>query len=610
MRSSGGRRHWLRLGALCGLGLAWPPAWAGASASATVGPHPRLLATQTDWQALRQRLRTEPELAVYHAALIEHAQALLEQAPLQRKLVGRRMLAVSRSLQQRLWLWAYAWQTTGQAHWVQRASLELQTACAFSDWNPAHFLDVAEACAAVAVAYDWLYPALDATTRQACEQGLVRLALEPAMAGGPHTRWMTAQYNWNQVCFGGLVLGALALWDVEPVLGQRVLQSARQGIHHGLSVYAPDGVYPEGPSYWAYGTAYQVLMIAALRSALGSDDSLAQTPGFLPSAQAYVQLQGPSGRTFNFADGDETAGFESTVFWFAQELNRSALLGHEMARLQPPKARALAVRHQRMAPLAALWWPRPSASQAPLPTQWSGQGACPVWVWRERWDDPQALFIAAKGGSAALNHAHMDAGSFVLERDGVRWAVDLGKQDYESLESRGVDLWNKRQNSPRWQVFRLSNAAHNTLSLGDAPHRVEGHATLSVLDAAQGPGVELDCGAALGGAGIVARRRIQVQGRSVRVRDRVQGLTPGAALRWQLVTRAQAQVQEREVLLRQGGRTFSLRDQSAGAHQWVLWSAAQPEPAFNAPNPGVTVVQLHALADARGEVDIEVLLGG
>jgi hypothetical protein len=30
-------------------------------------------------------------------------------------------------------------------------------AAAFSDWNPSHFLDVAEMTAALAIGYDWLY---------------------------------------------------------------------------------------------------------------------------------------------------------------------------------------------------------------------------------------------------------------------------------------------------------------------------------------------------------------------------------------------------------------------------------------------------------------------
>src|SRR5690606_3129409 len=81
--------------------------------------------------------------------------------------------------------------------------------------------------------------------------------------------------------------------------------------------------------------------------------------------------------------------------------------------------------------------------------------------------------------AAELNHAHMDAGSFVFELDGVRWAIDLGAQDYESLESKHIDLWNRAQDSQRWQVYRLNNDSHNTLTIDGQPHRVNGHAVIT-----------------------------------------------------------------------------------------------------------------------------------
>lgn len=48
--------------------------------------------------------------------------------------------------------------------------------------------------------------------------------------------------------------------------------------------YGPDGGYPEGFGYWGYGTSFQVMLIAALESAFGTDNGLSQTPGFMESA--------------------------------------------------------------------------------------------------------------------------------------------------------------------------------------------------------------------------------------------------------------------------------------------------------------------------------------
>ena len=73
----------------------------------------------------------------------------------------------------------------------------------------------------------------------------------------------------------------------------------------------------------------------------------------------------------------------------------------------------------------------------------------------------------------------MDAGSFIFISKDTRWSTDLGPQDYNSLESKGIDLWNKSQESDRWKVFRYNNLAHNTLSFDNKYQNVNGYATIT-----------------------------------------------------------------------------------------------------------------------------------
>ena len=63
------------------------------------------------------------------------------------------------------------------------------------------------------------------------------------------------------------------------------------------------------------------------------------------------------------------------------------------------------------------------------------------------------------------SHSHCDQGSFYFESDGVTWATDLGMQDYNSLESKGVDLWDMTQDSERWTVFRIGPFSHNIVTV-------------------------------------------------------------------------------------------------------------------------------------------------
>lgn len=57
----------------------------------------------------------------------------------------------------------------------------------------------------------------------------------------------------------------------------------------------------------------------------------------------------------------------------------------------------------------------------------------------------------------------MDAGSFVYEADGVRWAQEIGWNNYDNFLSRGMKLWNTEQDSDRWKIFCIGPFSHNIL---------------------------------------------------------------------------------------------------------------------------------------------------
>ncbi len=84
-----------------------------------------------------------------------------------------------------------------------------------------------------------------------------------------------------------------------------------------------------------------------------------------------------------------------------------------------------------------------------------GQGKNPVASLRTSWTDSNAIYLGLKAGSPFVTHGHMDAGSFLMEADGVRWAMDFGAQEYESLESKNIGLWDNKQEGQRWQIFSL-----------------------------------------------------------------------------------------------------------------------------------------------------------
>lgn len=565
--------------------------------------HPRVLVEAGHWAQIKAQAETDPLLAQYIAHLLLEADQLLEEPPLERKKQGRRLLHVSREALHRISIWSVARHLTGELRYAERTEKEMRQLVQFSDWNPSHFLDVAEMTAALAIGYDWLYDDLDAEARKLIRDGLIRHGLQ---VGVEHIRngawWATRDINWNQVCLGGLSMGAVAVADEAPALAAELLNAARSGIPNGLSVYAPDGVYPEGPGYWSYGTVYQCMMIDALRSALDTSWAMEETPGFLQSARTQVQLAGPTGRFFNFADGREGPSLQVPLFWFARELKDPSLLHQQReilaAMLEEGSSRSPGV-------LPVIWWPEGSSTITPpsLPLAWIGNGAHPVAVFRGSWSDPGALYLACKGGLADISHAHMDAGSFVLEANGVRWAVDLGMQGYHSLEAQGIELWDRSQQGNRWDVFRLNNRSHNTLTINNKLHRVDGAAHFTHFDQHN---ARLDLSPVFKGEVDQVTRSFEVAGREVIITDHLKGLEPGAKVRWTMATRAKVEVDGRQATLRQDGERLkaSLREESDGHLRST--PADPPADGFNAPNPGTSLLIVEATATASGELKIEM----
>lgn len=127
--------------------------------------HPRLLASAEDFRSLRTQVARGPRLRKISAVVIRDAAQLLEAAPLERKLQGRRLLGESRRAVQRVLTPAMALHLTQERACADRAAREMLAAAAFSDWNSSHFLDTAEMTFALAIGYDWLHAQLEPADR-------------------------------------------------------------------------------------------------------------------------------------------------------------------------------------------------------------------------------------------------------------------------------------------------------------------------------------------------------------------------------------------------------------------------------------------------------------
>lgn len=569
--------------------------------------HPRLFIDSAGEAALKQKIDQDALLRAAYKRIEARADASIEEPLLKREKVGRRLLGVSRACLDRVTHLAFTYRMTGETKYLNRAQEAMMAVSGFDDWNPSHFLDVAEMTAALAIGYDWLYDELDPAARDTIRDAIIEKGLKTSLAGG---WWVKTENNWNQVCHGGLTLGALAVVEDEIDLAEQIIARSLENVPRAMHEYDPDGVYPEGPSYWKYGTTYNVILISALQSVLGTDFGLGNAEGFMRSAEFYLQATGPSGMFFNFSDCGTNANVSTAMYWFASRQNRPSLLWNERKELTRFIEQGGAKTGGRTQPFLLIWAGSMDNIVAPETLHWKGDGRTPIAVHRSSWDE-NATYFAIKGGSAHTNHAHMDAGSFVLEMEGVRWAVDLGSQSYNSLESRGIDLWNRSQGSERWTVYRLNNFSHNTLVVDNKLHRVEGHAPIMRFsDEADSPFTIVDLTPVYAGDLAKAQRGAFFHENAVLIQDEIETLDKPTTIRWGMATQADADIEdESHVILREGEKTLNIRVLSPASVKATIIDMENPPNDHDAANKDTRMVAFEVTVPGSSRETIAVQIG-
>ncbi len=382
--------------------------------------HPRLLVDPARFDELRRLVKTDATLQQWNEQVRRQADEIVT-APLPRHVLpdGKRLLDTSRRVLGRTYTLALIYRLHGDRLYADRLWQELETVAGFPDFNPRHFLDTAEMTHALALAYDWLYDTWTDSQRATIRKAIVELGLEPGLEVYRDNRWWArSTHNWNQVCNGGMTMGALAVADEEPELAGDILRGALLSVPLAMESYAPDGAWGEGPGYWGYATQYNVVMLAALQSALGTDFGLSEMEGFDQTGLFPIYMTGPTGRTFNFSDSGDRPGRNESLLWLAKRFDRPVYAWFA-AKYGGPSAGSMVWHHKP--------GEDPAAAGLPLDKYWRNVEAVTL---RSDWTDENALFVGIQAGTNRVSHNHLDLGSFVLDALGQRWAVDLGGDDY------------------------------------------------------------------------------------------------------------------------------------------------------------------------------------
>jgi hypothetical protein len=274
----------------------------------------------------------------------------------------------------------------------------------------------------------------------------------------------------------------------------------------------------------------------------------------MESANFRLQVTAPSGQFFNFADSGNRHGGSGSVLlaWFAAKTGDG--LYFDKSFFEKPENAG------RFGGPGLVWLAQFKQNKTgELPLNWCGKGANPVAVFRGDKDDPAHFFLAAKGGKANLSHGNMDAGTFVFDLDGVRWATDPGNQNYYLLNRIGFKLSDHSQDGERWTLLTKKNQGHSTITVNDARFLVNGQATVTGFKDSETPEVILDMTPLYGdNLKSATRRFVKESNRSVLIEDKFTVSKSTQSIVWQMMTTADVEIVKGGAILRQDGKELKL----------------------------------------------------
>lgn len=462
--------------------------------------HPRLIAPGYQWDCLANRIANDAYLTAWDWQIMQNASAWEQLPPTNYSIdggfSGSGILDVSREVQLRIKTWAYAYKRSGDQKYVDRTYLELQTAAGNTStpfgqspvvdfpkagnttaphWNMVHFLDVAEMTAAFAIGYDWLYDQWTPAQRANIVDWIKLYGLTPGLdqyttADGWWKMPGSNNGNWNCVCNSGLILGALAiLGDDTSDMATQILNYALPNIKQGCMTGAyEDGTWSETANYWYFGTNAQARAVSALTTATGSDQGVSDAnQNWAKTGLFHMYISGMAGM---FAYGDNGPNKYST--------NANGMFLWSRLYSNPLYALFQRDRSDAADPLSMFWYDTTTKGGF-----WNGL-ALDQWFnnvqgnWasmRSSWTDFMGTYIGVKAsnGTGHQTHGDVDAGDFVFDALGTRWAGEYGNGNYLSYcyfgacSPGGVFDSGEMYNSIRYDYFRKATQGQNTLVVGD-----------------------------------------------------------------------------------------------------------------------------------------------
>ncbi|WP_170766618.1 heparinase II/III domain-containing protein [Ruegeria lacuscaerulensis] len=584
---------------------------------------PEVILTEEVVQRIEAQRSEDPVFALKYKALIARANAHL-QSPTVVELLQKEDGEIHQAFQgfgerpvERLTTLALAWRLTGDNRYAERTRTELLQLSDLETWHPENFLGLSRVSLAVSLGYSWISEALDPQDHQAIRSALVENGLKeadkiygldtlyfengwvapqrwvyptpvpktlPDGTASADITWPVASFNWNVVCNAGMIVAALVSSNVEPELANRIIERAQESIRNGFAMFAPDGAWSEGPMYGALSARDAAVLIDSLSSVLGHDFDLSKSVGLERFGEYLIHVTGPTGMLFNYGDSD-TRTDPVALTWLASYYNQPSY--------NLPTVNATPSSHPAF---ELIWQQSPEHELIPPRKEAYWSGGLGLVTMRSAWDDPDATFVGFKAGPLRSHHNNLDAGTFVLEANGVRWAVDLGIGNYQ-LPGYFIDK--------RFDYYRTATIGQNTLTFNEANQIATRRAQIKEFGQFSGFNFAIaDLSDVYGQTkGTIMRGIALVDDGTVLIQDEISSHLEGPVA-WTMHTEAEVSIVGSNATLIQDGKELRARILSPPEAEFVLRSANPCETPYDSecqlqnPNSGIKRLMVDLNLDA------------